>query len=262
MKNIKYLLVALVVIILISPNFSSAMTVQELLAKIQELQQQLAQLQAQLAQMPATSTVQWCHNFNVNLKTANRGEEVSALQAVLEKEGLQLRAVECPKCKDKIVHPADLNCQNRFNDLKGKTFNVKLRMVGNSHAVSIPKEIVDLTNKYNISILFSTKSDSTYDVDIRQDLHSFQLSITNLENRKDIEPNVPDIERRYKFFRSLKDRGFKVGIRIQPFIPGVSSSWIIDKFKDADYFSIEGLKLIPNNQEQIDYFVDLLKILF
>jgi len=66
---------------------------------------------------------------------------------VLEKEGLQLRAVECPKCKDKIVHPADINCMNKFNDLKGKTFNVKLRMVGNSHTVSIPKEIVDLINE-------------------------------------------------------------------------------------------------------------------
>ena len=66
---------------------------------------------------------------------------------ILEKNGLQLRAVECSKCKDKIIHPADLNCLNKFNDLKGKTFNVKLRVVGNSHAVSIPKEIVDLINE-------------------------------------------------------------------------------------------------------------------
>jgi hypothetical protein len=66
---------------------------------------------------------------------------------VLEREGLELRAVECPKCKDRIIHPADVNCLNHFNDLKGKTFNVKLRMVGNSHAVSIPKEIVDLMNE-------------------------------------------------------------------------------------------------------------------
>ena len=66
---------------------------------------------------------------------------------ILEKEGMQLRAIECPKCKDKIVHPADLNCLNKFNDMKDKTFNVKLRLVGNSHAVSIPKEIVDLMNE-------------------------------------------------------------------------------------------------------------------
>lgn len=66
---------------------------------------------------------------------------------VVEKAGLQLRAVECPKCKDRIVHPADLSCLNKFNDMKDKTFNVKLRMVGNSHTVSIPKEIVDLMNE-------------------------------------------------------------------------------------------------------------------
>lgn len=77
-----------------------------------------------------------CKDCNVQMKPR-----------VLEKNGLQLRAVECPRCKDRIVHPADLNCLNHFNDLKGKTFNVKLRMVGNSHAVSIPKEIVDLMNE-------------------------------------------------------------------------------------------------------------------
>ena len=68
-------------------------------------------------------------------------------QKILEKEGLQLRAVECGRCRDKIIHPADLNCLNHFNDIRGKTFNVKLRMVGNSHAVSIPKEIVDFMNE-------------------------------------------------------------------------------------------------------------------
>ena len=38
--------------------------------------------------------------------------------------------------------------------------------------------------------MFSTKADTTYDCDIRHDLHTFQLSITNVANRKDIEPNV------------------------------------------------------------------------
>jgi virulence-associated protein VagC/DNA-directed RNA polymerase subunit RPC12/RpoP len=64
-------------------------------------------------------------------------------KGIIEKNGAQLRAVVCPKCGDKIVHPADLNCLNRFNDLKDKKFNVKLRMVGNSHAISIPKEIFE-----------------------------------------------------------------------------------------------------------------------
>lgn len=60
---------------------------------------------------------------------------------IVEKNGMNLRAVSCGKCGDKIVHPSDLSKFNEYKDLKGKTFNVKLRMVGNSHAVSIPKEI-------------------------------------------------------------------------------------------------------------------------
>lgn len=61
----------------------------------------------------------------------------------VRKENFELRAIQCPKCKDKIVHPSDLNALQQFDSLKGKTFSVKLRMVGNSHAISIPKEIFD-----------------------------------------------------------------------------------------------------------------------
>lgn len=122
------------------------------------------------------------------------------------------------------------------------------------------KRLIDITNKYNICILFSTKGFSTYDVDIRPELHTFQLSITNIDNRKDIEPNVADIKERYKFYRSLKDRGFKVGIRIQPFIPGITDERIVEMFKDADYFTIEGLKIVPQNKEHKDFIINKLGI--
>ncbi len=62
---------------------------------------------------------------------------------IVNRDGLELRAVRCPKCRDSIVHPADANGLEHFSNLKGKTFNVKLRIVGNSHAISIPKEIID-----------------------------------------------------------------------------------------------------------------------
>lgn len=65
---------------------------------------------------------------------------------IVNKDGFELRAVKCEKCKDTIVHPADLNGMQNFEHLKGKNFHVKLRMVGNSHAISIPKEIVDFMN--------------------------------------------------------------------------------------------------------------------
>lgn len=65
----------------------------------------------------------------------------------LVKQGFKLRAVQCEKCGEKIVHPSDVYHLQHYNDLKRKTYNVKLRVVGNSHAVSIPKEIVDFINE-------------------------------------------------------------------------------------------------------------------
>ncbi|MEM4330733.1 MAG: hypothetical protein QW273_01860, partial [Candidatus Pacearchaeota archaeon] len=47
------------------------------------------------------------------------------------------------KCNETIYHPADLKDYEEFMKLKEKEFNVKMRMVGNSYAVSIPKEIVN-----------------------------------------------------------------------------------------------------------------------
>lgn len=126
--------------------------------------------------------------------------------------------------------------------------------------LGITKQMVDITNKNNMSILFSTKSDNIYDCDIRPDLHSFQLSITNLEDRKDIEPNIPSIDSRIKFYKDLKSQGFKVGIRVQPFIPNITTDEIIDVFNDADYFTIEGLKLVPQNKEHKEYLLELLKL--
>lgn len=61
----------------------------------------------------------------------------------LEKNGFFLRAVECEKCKDRILHPSDELEYDKFVKLRDKTFRVKMRIVGNSYAVSIPREIVN-----------------------------------------------------------------------------------------------------------------------
>ncbi|MBU0907536.1 MAG: hypothetical protein KKD18_01050 [Nanoarchaeota archaeon] len=68
------------------------------------------------------------------------------------KGGFRLRAIKCPQCSEKIIHPTDLYKFESFNNLKQKTYNVKLRVVGNSHAISIPKEIIDFINDMNKSM--------------------------------------------------------------------------------------------------------------
>ena len=73
-----------------------------------------------------------CKNCN------ERAEKTS-----VTKEGFELRAWKCPACKQTWFHPGDLKEYENFQKIKNKNFQVKLRMVGNSYTVSIPKEIVE-----------------------------------------------------------------------------------------------------------------------
>jgi len=65
----------------------------------------------------------------------------------VSKNGFILRIVECNKCRDKIIHPIDEHEYNKFINLRKKEFKVKMRLVGNSYAVSIPKEIVSFMSE-------------------------------------------------------------------------------------------------------------------
>lgn len=68
-------------------------------------------------------------------------------KAKISKNGFILRAMTCPECKGKLLHPLDESEYNKFINLKNKEFRVKMRLVGNSYAVSIPKEIVHFMNE-------------------------------------------------------------------------------------------------------------------
>jgi len=59
------------------------------------------------------------------------------------KEGFRIRYVYCDKCNEKLWHPGDLENYKNFNNLKRKEFRVKLRIVGNSYAITLPKEIIE-----------------------------------------------------------------------------------------------------------------------
>lgn len=79
-----------------------------------------------------------CKNCNVKMQKIR-----------LEKNGFSFRTVQCGKCGNKILHPEDKQEYQQFLNLKSKNFNVKLRMVGNSYTVSIPREIVNFINEQN-----------------------------------------------------------------------------------------------------------------
>ncbi len=62
---------------------------------------------------------------------------------IISREGYNLRAWKCKKCKVIQLHPLDEAKFNNFKKLQSKDFEVKLRLIGNSFCVSIPKEIIE-----------------------------------------------------------------------------------------------------------------------
>lgn len=66
---------------------------------------------------------------------------------LLTRNGFNLRIIKCSNCGKSIIHPEDKKEYEEFIRLKQKEYNVKMRMVGNSYAVSIPREIVDFMHE-------------------------------------------------------------------------------------------------------------------
>jgi len=73
--------------------------------------------------------------------------DVKMKPVTIDRNGLVLRAVQCPKCSERIIHPKDEAEYSQFQQLRSKDFRVKMRIVGNSYAVSIPKEIVEFMHE-------------------------------------------------------------------------------------------------------------------
>lgn len=71
----------------------------------------------------------------------NCGKKMKPATAI--KEGFKMRALKCPSCSNLIIHPIDAEEFNKFKQLRGRQFQVKMRVVGNSYTVSIPREIVN-----------------------------------------------------------------------------------------------------------------------
>tara|TARA_Y100000310_G_scaffold345673_1_gene468098 strand:+ start:2895 stop:3242 length:348 start_codon:yes stop_codon:yes gene_type:complete len=68
---------------------------------------------------------------------------VKAEKSTVNKNECTLRSWKCPSCNNEWVHPVDIREYEKFKQMHQKQFHVKLRIVGNSYAVSIPREIID-----------------------------------------------------------------------------------------------------------------------
>lgn len=75
-------------------------------------------------------------------------------KGIVIKDGFRLRYAYCPLCNERLWHPGDLQDYKQFQNLKRKEFRVKLRIVGNSYAVTLPREIInfikEIEKEFNI----------------------------------------------------------------------------------------------------------------
>ena len=158
--------------------------------------------------------------------------------------------------KNKFSKVYDLGDANRKNFLEC-LLKDRITLHGGSHCDLFQplekkhehtKRIVELCNEYSQKILFSTKTDNLYDVPLNPALHSFQLSFSSTDDKLGLEENVPSFEKRHELYKELLDKGFRVGIRIQPYIPNVTQlEEIVDTFEDAVHFTVEHIKFVPGN---------------
>lgn len=88
-QPLQYIAIGFIAVALIAPSFSSAQTVSDLQAQIAALLAQVQKLQGQLPQTP-NSAVAFCHEFSKDLRMGDKGDEVGALQTVLQKEGFAI----------------------------------------------------------------------------------------------------------------------------------------------------------------------------
>lgn len=116
-------------------------------------------------------------------------------------------------------------------------------------------KLIQLTNKYHYPMLISTKvahlPDEYWNV-LDPEIHAFQISIfsANQEVVSKFEKNTPTVEERINFCKELKNRGFWVGVRLQPLIDidgAVELTKQISEF--VDYITVEHLKISNDNRE-------------
>ena len=74
--------------------------------------------------------------------------KIETRPATIERDGFELRAKKCSNCSKIIYHPVDLQEYEDFMKIRSKIFQVKLRMVGNSYTVSIPREIINFQEEF------------------------------------------------------------------------------------------------------------------
>lgn len=126
----------------------------------------------------------------------------------------------------------------------------------------LTKRFIQLSNKYNYPIQFSTKTanlpDEYFDI-LYPNIHAFQLSIMGWDPEyiRHWEIRTPNAQKRLEFAEKLKSKGFWVGIRIQPIIDIEQAVKLCENLPDwIDYVTLEHFKAIYDVHSSVNAFLD------
>lgn len=123
-------------------------------------------------------------------------------------------------------------------------------------------ELIELSNKYQYPICFSTKTahlpDEYFKI-LNPKLHAFQLSIMGWspEYIRKYETNTPTAQERVEFLIDLRARGFWCAVRIQPCIDIEEVTQLVRNLERwPSYITVEHLKIPVDNEAVKTLFID------
>lgn len=122
--------------------------------------------------------------------------------------------------------------------------------------LGVTKELLKISNEYKYPIMFSTKGIIPSDRNdywelLNPELHAFQLSLIskNEDFIRKYETNTATPAERIAFAKELHDRGFWVGIRIQPCIDIDEAIELVKEVSGfVSYITVEHLKIDVGNE--------------
>lgn len=119
-------------------------------------------------------------------------------------------------------------------------------------------ELLKLSNKYNYPILISTKQSvlpTEYWEILNPELHAFQISLfsDNIDLIRQFETNTPTPQQRIEFIKQLHNKGFWVGVRLQPLVEIDSAISMVKSVNGyIDYLTVEHLKISNDNRKKAE----------
>lgn len=117
-------------------------------------------------------------------------------------------------------------------------------------------KFLQITEQYRYPILISTKAAGLLPEHwemLNPERHAFQISLISTDENwiRQWEANTPKPGERIAFIRALKEKGFWVGVRIQPLVDLDQALNVVKETRQyVDYFTVEHLKLPMDNIEQ------------